>query len=157
MMSEFFMTFSIFGYIVGIYFYNSTKSNALIYVFSYISPTALVLCYYFNACFTHNLYRTFFGHGTTFMKRCKTYKIGAIFVVPVSVLMTFFSIKETIQTDYFIHSFYGKYFTLGLYVLGLFTFVYIWYRIHLVINRQYHYFGFFGVEEKEDDQNCKIF
>lgn len=114
----------------------------IIYFQSLISPVAVFLNYFFNACISHNLYSTFFSFKSSFEKRIQMYKI---FAVAGSVIVFSFSLvlnhNTHIVTLKYSFTYYSNAFLKAYYLLGLIFFVYIIYNIFYILIKKDEYYS----------------
>jgi hypothetical protein len=88
------MTLSLFSLILllGIF----TKTVIFTFLVQFIltfSPTILFLCYFFNACVSHNLYLTYYDYKKGFEKRYLAYKYLAVILAFLVYIFTLFNIN----------------------------------------------------------------
>jgi len=114
----------------------------IIYFQSLISPVAVFLNYFFNACISHNLYSTFFSFKSSFDKRMRMYKYLAI---AGSVIVFCFSLvlnnNTHMSTLKFSFTYYTNSFLKAFYLLGFVFFVYILYNIFYVLIKKEEYYS----------------
>lgn len=118
------------------------KTLDIMYFQSLISPVAVFLNYFFNACISHNLYSTFFSFKSSFEKRMEMYKILAIVG---SVIVFFFSLALNNNTHMatlrYSFTYYTNAFLKVYYLLGLIFFVYIIYNIFYILIKKEEYYS----------------
>jgi len=114
----------------------------IIYFQSLISPVAVFLNYFFNACISHNLYSTFFSFKSSFDKRIRAYKILAIVG---SVIIFLFSLglnnNMHMATIRYSFTYYSNSFLKCYYLFGLVYFVFIMYNIFYILIKKEEYYS----------------
>lgn len=114
----------------------------IIYFQSLISPVAVFLNYFFNACISHNLYSTFFFCKSSFHKRMLMYKIlavvGSFLVFLCSLIMNNNTHMSNLKYSF---TYYTNTFLKVYYLLGLVYFVYILYNIFYILIKKEEYFS----------------
>lgn len=114
----------------------------IIYIQSLISPVAVFLNYFFNACISHNLYSTFFSFKSSFEKRMKMYKIlaiaGSIIVFGFSLVLNNNTHIATLRYSF---TYYTNTFLKVYYLMGLVFFVYILYNIFYILIKKEEYYS----------------
>ncbi len=118
------------------------KTLNIIYLQSLISPVAVFLNYFFNACICHNLKSPFSSIKTDFEKRIRSYKI---FGIVGSIIVFFFSLilnnNTNITTVKFSFTYYSNTFLQLYYLLGFIFIPYILYNISYIIIKKDEYFS----------------
>jgi len=114
----------------------------IIYFQSLISPVAVFLNYFFNACICHNLKSTFFSIKSSFENRMKSYKIfglfGSIVVFLFSLLLNNNTHMTTVRYSF---TYYSNTFLKIYYLLGFGFIVYILYNISYIIIKKEEYYS----------------
>lgn len=117
------------------------NTNSIMYTISLISPIALFLTYYFNACVAHNLYMTFYTYKNNYLKRLKKYYLGAISGILVVLFFSLiFNHNEHRTTIRFSLTYYNYHFIRVIYFFGLLAIIYIVSTIVYILNRRNDFF-----------------
>jgi hypothetical protein len=108
----------------------------MLYFQSLFSPVAFFLNYFVNTCLAHNLYSTFFCFKTSFNQRIKFYKIisfiGSFIIFLISY---FFNTNKYYNSSVYSFSYYTNNFYRCFYLIGLFSFCYIFYIIYTILKK----------------------
>ena len=127
------------------------------YLISLISPLALFITYFFNACIAHNLFVTFYSYRNNFDNRMKIYKIialvGGVITLILSIL---FNNRKNLSNVQFSVSYYPFFFIALVYFLGGITVMYMLYKIAYIIREKGSFFSFLRESEENSGKNYLI-
>jgi hypothetical protein len=127
------------------------------YLVSLLSPVAMFLAYFFNACIAHNLYITFYGYKNTYGKRIYVYKIGAlvgsVFVFILSLLFNHGSYDKTEQISV---KFYPLFYLGLIYLIGGLIGVYMLIRILFVIKKKNDFFNMINKDDPDNEERINV-
>jgi hypothetical protein len=127
------------------------------YLVSLLSPVAIFLSYFFNACIAHNLYITFYGYKNTYGKRIYVYKIGAlvgsVFVLLLSLIFNFGSYDKT---DLLSVKFYPLFYLGLIYLAGAAVGVYMVWKILFILKKKNDFFNFLNKDNPENEQRLNV-
>jgi len=153
MFSECLVSIHLLIFIIGGTIYNTTSSEYVFQISSFLSPVCMVVCYYFNACFAQNLYLTFFPQGD-YRKRFKVYKYVGLSLIIISTIFSILlsSSSNANSSNVIMFSYYQNWILIVLYSIGLVVLFYVALKLYYVFNRSYHYFRNF---QNEKESECK--
>lgn len=125
------------------------------YFISLISPLALFITYFFNACIAHNLFITFYTYKNKFDERMKLYKllamIGGIFTLILSFV---FNNNTNVSSVKFTLNYYPFYFLALIYLIGGITMIYMTFKIiYIIKQRQNSMMSYLSQNDQTDVKN----
>jgi hypothetical protein len=132
------------------------KTDTLVYILSIISPCALFLSYYFNVCLAHNLYQTFYAYRNSYDKRIAVYKLSALVLGLVTIILTFFFNEQNVNTKFTL-AYYKMFFLAIFYILGALVILYILSVIFYVLAKKDELFAYDEVNSEKRNQLLNIF
>jgi hypothetical protein len=126
------------------------------YIMSLISPVAIFLTYFFNACIAHNLFITFYAYKNTYNKRIYVYKIsaliGSIIIFVVSLLT---NNRKFDRTEIFTVKYYPHYFMTAIYITTICIALYILFKTFYVIRKKEEFFSLMNRDDNENQETRK--
>jgi hypothetical protein len=126
------------------------------YVISLLSPVAMFLAYFFNACIAHNLYITFYAYKNTFNKRIYVYKIGALVgAIIVFIISILLNNRVSDKNEYFTVRYYPFYFIAGLYFVGGIIMVYMIFKTLYVIRKKEEFMSLLNRDENSSSEDVR--
>ena len=118
------------------------KTTNIIYYQSILSPIAVFLNYFFNACISHNLFHTFFSYKSSFEKRIKMYKLiavlGTIIILFFSIILNNNSHQNTLRFSF---TYYTYIFIKFFYLMGLIFIIYIITNIFYILIKKEEFYS----------------
>jgi hypothetical protein len=127
------------------------------YLVSLLSPVAMFLSYFFNACIAHNLYITFYGYKNTYGKRIYVYKIGALVgSIFVFILSLLFNHGSYDKTELLSVKFYPLIYLGIMYLCGGVLGVYMVLKILFIIKKKNDFFGFLNKDNPDSEERVKV-
>jgi hypothetical protein len=126
------------------------------YIISLLSPVAMFIAYFFNACIAHNLYITFYAYKNTFNKRIYVYKIGALVgAIVVFIVSILLNNRVSDKNEYFTVRYYPFYFIAGLYFIGGIVMVYILFKTLYVIKKKEEFMALLNRDENSASDEAR--
>ena len=135
----------------------TNKTENLIYYLSIISPCAVFISYFFNACLAHNLYQTFYAYKNSYDKRLAVYKLTALIVLIGIIIFSLLFNDNSVNQEKFTKSYYKIYFLALFYILGAVLLIYVIQIIFYVMMRKDELFAYEDVNDKRRNEILNIF
>ena len=134
------------------------ETSIILYYQSLLSPVALFLNYFLNACLAHNLHSTFFSFNSTFEKRITYYKLfsllGSVIIFLISLECNTNSHDTTLvySFTYYTNSFYKVYYLSGMFCIG-----YIFHIIYIILKKDDFFSSFNSKKTAKKKDLMKLF
>lgn len=126
------------------------------YIISLLSPVAIFIAYFFNACIAHNLYITFYAYKNTFNKRIYIYKIGALVgAIVVLIISVLLNNRVSDKNEIFTVRYYPFFFVAGLYFAGGVLVIYILFKTLYVIREKEQFMSLLNRDENSESENIR--